>query len=342
VSAELVPTTGNVALALPDPQRVAVAEVYSRVIPQARAWRDHARETADMGAARELAARLDAFGHYLKDRAAKAAIEGESRRTEVLIGQLLGPGVVGPHDSPASASAPVPRADRHRFRTLAEHANRVEQLLSEGVVKRRQILDRITRPTDTPQPEPTPGTYRTIVADPPWRYSNAATRAAAADHYHTLSVEQLVGLEPMPDGTKLPDDVQGWAADDAHLYLWTTAAFLRDAFQVMDAWGFEYKTYLAWVKPQIGMGNYFRISSELILFGVRGRLPITDRGISNWFESRRGKHSAKPEKFYDLVGRASPGPHLEMFSRCHADTHLPDLCRCSKCMRGWHVWGNEA
>ncbi|WP_230870817.1 hypothetical protein [Mycobacterium canetti] len=66
------------------------------------------------------------------------------------------------------------------------------------------------------------------------------------------------------------------------------------AFDVMDAWGFDYKTYLVWVKPQIGMGNYFRVSTELVLFGAKGGMRTQARDVRNWFEAKRGKHSAKP------------------------------------------------
>jgi N6-adenosine-specific RNA methylase IME4 len=108
----------------------------------------------------------------------------------------------------------------------------------------------------------------------------------------------------------------------------------------MAAWGFTYKTYLVWVKPQMGMGNYFRVSSELVLFGIRGGMRTQDRALMNWFEVKRGKHSAKPEPFYDLVTKASPGPYLELFARCRKDRQL--ICRCSSCRLGWTTWGNEA
>ena len=109
------------------------------------------------------------------------------------------------------------------------------------------------------------------MADPPWRYGNTSTRAAAQDHYDTLCIAQLCGDELLPDGTNLVKDVvRPKVADRAHLYLWTTAGHLPEAFGVMEAWGFTYKTYLVWVKPQMGMGNYFRVSTELVLFGVRG------------------------------------------------------------------------
>jgi N6-adenosine-specific RNA methylase IME4 len=236
------------------------------------------------------------------------------------------------------------KQDRYLFRQLFDHADAVEEAVSAGVVSRKALLERIQY---QPGGEPTalePGLCSTLVADPPWRYGNTATRASAHGHYDgTLSIPQLCGDELMPDGTNLVKDVvHPKAATPGHLYLWTTAGHLPEAFRVMEAWGYTYKTYLVWVKPQMGMGNYFRVSTELVLFGVRGEMRTRDMGLMNWFESRRGKHSAKPQKFYNLVAKASPGPYLEMFARCDAANQLPGTCQCSRCLRGWQVWGNQA
>lgn len=100
--------------------------------------------------------------------------------------------------------------------------------------------------------------FPTIYADPPWRYSNTSARGAAENHYSTLSVDEIRN-EPV---SKL-------ACDNAHLHLWTTNAFLAEALEVMGAWGFVYKSCLVWVKPQLGMGNYWRVSHEFLLCGVR-------------------------------------------------------------------------
>jgi N6-adenosine-specific RNA methylase IME4 len=165
------------------------------------------------------------------------------------------------------------------------------------------------------------GTFSTIVADPPWQYDNRGTRNAAAKHYPTLSIEDLCDL-----------DVANHAADDAHLYLWTTTTFLRQAFDVMDAWGFTYKTNIVWVKPQMGLGNYFRVSHEHVLFGVRGSAPIPPANrVKSWFEANRGQHSAKPDSFLDIVETCSPSPGLEMFARRRRMTVFE-----------WSYWGNEA
>jgi N6-adenosine-specific RNA methylase IME4 len=157
--------------------------------------------------------------------------------------------------------------------------------------------------------------FPTVVADPPWRYDNKATRNAAEFHYPTMTLEELRAIEPP-------------AAADAHLYLWATVGFLREAFELVDAWGFAYKTTLTWCKPQIGLGNYFRVSTEHVLFGVRGRLPLERKDVPTWFVADRQHHSQKPESFYDLVERVSPGPYLDMFAR--------------RARPAWTVWGDEA
>lgn len=160
-----------------------------------------------------------------------------------------------------------------------------------------------------------PTTWPSVVIDPPWRYDNRATRGAAEDHYETMGLPELAAL-PVP------------ASPDAHLYLWVTAAFIRDGFDLLDAWGFTYKTALTWVKPSIGMGNYYRVNTEHVLFAVRGRLPTLCNDVGTWFAAPRTQHSAKPEVFYDQVERCSPSPWLEMFAR--------------RRRLGWDVWGDEA
>lgn len=183
----------------------------------------------------------------------------------------------------------------------------------------RDSLGPEKEPAATVEPGPLPaGTFRTVVADPPWQYGNTSTRGAAEDHYSTMTIEELCAL---PVAERM--------APDAHLYLWVTNNFIREAFEVMDAWGFAYKTCLTWVKPQMGMGNYFRGVTEHILFGAKGSLRTQARDIRNCFEAPRQKHSAKPDLFYDIVEKASPGPYLEMFAR---RARLGD----------WSYWGNES
>jgi N6-adenosine-specific RNA methylase IME4 len=155
-----------------------------------------------------------------------------------------------------------------------------------------------------------------VYADPPWQYGNQATRAATDNHYPTMAVDDICALP-----------VAELAGDNAHLHLWTTNAFLFDAKRVMEAWGFEYKSVMVWVKPQMGIGNYWRVSHEFLLLGIRGSAPFGDRGIKSWLEADRTRHSAKPQEFRSLIERVSTGPFLEMFAR--------------EPVKGWTVWGNQ-
>lgn len=160
------------------------------------------------------------------------------------------------------------------------------------------------------------GVFRTLVADPPWRYRDEGCRGAAEGHYPTMSVEEICALP-----------IAQRAADQAHLYLWTTAPMLAEGLKVMSAWGFAYVTVLVWHKPRLGLGRYFRSVTEFVLFGVRGKLLLNANDIPNLFTASVGRHSEKPEAFFELVERASPGPYLELFAR--------------QTRPGWTSWGAE-
>lgn len=147
-------------------------------------------------------------------------------------------------------------------------------------------------------------TFPTIYADPPWAYKNVASRAAAENHYQTMPTREICRL-PISDLSE----------PNAHLHLWTTNGFLQDAFDVLDAWGFEFKSCLVWVKDEIGMGNYWRVSYEFLLLGVRGRLTFADRTMPSWLQAPRTVHSRKPGVIRSLIERVSPGPYLELFGR---------------------------
>lgn len=171
--------------------------------------------------------------------------------------------------------------------------------------------------------------YATVLADPPWQFQNR-TGKVAPEHkrllrYPTMSVDEICQL-PVPDLT----------ADKAHLYLWVPNALLAEGMQVMQAWGFTYKTNLVWYKVRKdggpdgrGVGFYFRNVTELILFGVRGSMRTLQPGRTqvNLFSTRKREHSRKPDEIYDLIEECSPGPYLELFARF--------------CRNGWSQWGNE-
>jgi len=160
--------------------------------------------------------------------------------------------------------------------------------------------------------------FRTIYADPPWQYDNQGTRGSTDNHYLTM---------PTADIAALP--IEKLAADVAQLHLWTTDAFLEDAFAIMKAWGFERKSTLIWAKPQLGLGNYYRLTHEYLLLGTRGgaQFPQGQHSHRSVVQADREKHSRKPEQFRQLVEQVGQAPRLELFGR----RQVP----------GWVVWGNE-
>ena len=173
--------------------------------------------------------------------------------------------------------------------------------------------------------------FATVMADPPWRFVNR-TGKMAPEHrrlsrYGTMTVEEICALP-----------VAGIVAPTAHLYLWVPNALLPEGLQVMQAWGFEYKTNIVWHKVRKdggsdgrGVGFYFRNVTELILFGVRGKNARTlppGRTQVNYIGTRKREHSRKPDEQYELIEACSPGPYLEMFARGARPS--------------WAVWGNQA
>ena len=163
-----------------------------------------------------------------------------------------------------------------------------------------------------------PGAYGTILADPPWQFTNR-TGKMAPEHRRLARYETL-GLD---DICALP--VAAKAAAVCHLYLWVPNALLPEGLRVMAAWGFRYKANLVWHKVRKdggpdgrGVGFYFRNVTELVLFGVRGRNARTlapGRRQVNLLATRKREHSRKPDELYRIVEACSPGPYLELFAR---------------------------
>lgn len=172
--------------------------------------------------------------------------------------------------------------------------------------------------------------FRTILADPPWQFANR-TGKMAPEHkrlsrYGTLTLNQICELP-----------VQVAADHPSHLYLWVPNALLQEGLTVMKAWGFTYKTNIVWHKVRKdggpdgrGVGFYFRNTTELVLFGIRGALRTQKPGRTqvNIIRSQKQEHSRKPDDLFKIIEACSPGPYLELFARGSR--------------RGWHVFGNEA
>ena len=163
--------------------------------------------------------------------------------------------------------------------------------------------------------------YPVIYLDPPWRYDYAESDARTIEnHYPTMSLDEIKAM-----------DVSLVAFDDCIMFMWATSPKLADAFQVLDAWGFSYRTCAVWDKQKIGMGYYFRQQHELLLIAVKGQppTPAPANRPSSVFSYPRGQHSAKPHEVYEVIEAMYPTlPKIEMF------------CRTPR--EGWGVWGNQS
>jgi N6-adenosine-specific RNA methylase IME4 len=172
--------------------------------------------------------------------------------------------------------------------------------------------------------------FSTILADPPWQFCNRTGKIAPEhrrlNRYSTLKLHEICEI-PVSAGAIAP----------AHLYLWVPNALLPEGLAVMKSWGFQYKTNLVWHKIRKdggpdgrGVGFYFRNTTELVLFGIKGAmrtLPPGRRQV-NIIKSMKQEHSRKPDEMYEIIESCSPGPYLEMFAR--------------GARVGWQAWGNQS
>jgi ParB/RepB/Spo0J family partition protein len=195
-----------------------------------------------------------------------------------------------------------------------EYGHLVEQMDRSGKVAgayRRLI---VTKQAKELQAEPAPlptGPFQVIVADPPWRYESGNNLP-----YPTMGIEEIMGLAA--------SDI---ADEDAILWLWTTNAHLRVAFDVVKSWGFEYKTLLTWVKDRMGTGEWLRGQTEHCLLATRGKPVFIHGNHTTVLKALRREHSRKPEEFYILVEATCPGSKVELFAR--------------QARAGWQAFGNQ-
>ena len=172
--------------------------------------------------------------------------------------------------------------------------------------------------------------YKTILADPPWRFQNRTGKMAPEhkrlNRYPTLLLDEIKEI-PVPLV----------ANKNSHLYLWVPNALLKEGLEVMGAWGFKYKSNLIWHKVRKdggpdgrGVGFYFRNTTEIVLFGIRGSLRTLQPGRRqvNIIRTQKQEHSRKPDELYEIIENCSPGPYLEIFARGKR--------------KNWNVFGNQA
>jgi len=168
---------------------------------------------------------------------------------------------------------------------------------------------------------------RVLVSDPPWAFSDLlpGPGRGAEKHYEVMTLDEIKAF-PLPRMQR-----------DSLLFLWRVSAMVPEAYEVVRAWGFEPKSELVWLKQtdptsgrsrqHFGMGHSVRLAHESCIIATRGSPTIQDHSIRSTFEAPVGRHSAKPERFYELVQQLSFGPHVELFAR----TPRP----------GWRQYGHD-
>lgn len=165
--------------------------------------------------------------------------------------------------------------------------------------------------------------FRVICADPPWRFSDQlpGKSRGAAKNYKMMSVAEICDFELPP------------LAADCYLFLWRVASMQKEAFAVVDDWGFTVKSEIVWSKKTVngkqhyGMGRHVRASHETCLVCTRGKPKPGKNMMRSLFEAKTGRHSEKPEKVFAMIESSFRGPFAELFARRHR--------------RGWSCYGLE-
>ena len=171
-----------------------------------------------------------------------------------------------------------------------------------------------------------PGKYRVIYADPPWQYNDSrggadANIGSTEKHYDSVSTAKLCEMAVASVASK----------KQSVLFLWATAPMLPDAHEVMEAWGFVYKSQFVWDKQRSYFGHYNHVQHELLFIGTRGSCVPKAAAHKSLVSLPRGEHSEKPEHFATIITEMYPrGPYLEMFARRNPDRG-----------KDWTYWGNE-
>ena len=170
--------------------------------------------------------------------------------------------------------------------------------------------------------------YQIIYADPPWNWRSWSSKGeakSAKNHYNCMDLSDINKLS-IPTITD----------KNCILFMWATYPNLKDGLEVIEAWGFKYKTVgFTWVKKNKkadswfwGLGYYTRSNAEICLIATKGKPKVQSRSVHQVIDTPIEKHSKKPscvrEKIVSLMGNL---PRIELFARQRVD--------------GWDAWGNE-
>jgi N6-adenosine-specific RNA methylase IME4 len=193
----------------------------------------------------------------------------------------------------------------------------VEEKLSVRELREEIRKDGIEFNPDVKLPE---GKYHVIYADPPWKYGNSMPEyfSEQANHYPLMAINEICNMP-----------IKNITDKNAVLFLWVTSPILQESFDVIEAWGFEYKTSFIWDKIKHNMGHYSSVRHEILLLCIKGTYPIQNKKLYDSVLSlERTEHSKKPEFYYEMIENLYPDSNkIELFSR--------------GIRKGWRVYGNQ-
>ena len=300
-------------------------ELYEAKYPDSRSVRERGgpgrgnkNERNDFAGFPELAGTEPLAPAFANDTASKTGVTPRTVQQEVQIAEKITNAVKDLiRETPlADNKTELLRLARMPAPQQYEVAQKIATDEAKGVKQANRQL-KAEAINEEPPPLPT-GPFRVIVADPPWSYEKRVDDPShrASLPYPDMSIAEIKALA-------VPDI----AADDCVLWLWTTNAHMRQAFEILDWWGFEHKTILTWVKDRMGTGDWLRGQTEHCLMAVKGKPTVLLTNQTTALHGPLREHSRKPESFYELVETLCPGSKVELFSRHQRD--------------GWAVHGDE-
>lgn len=297
---------------------------------------DEAKNIIDLAEAARVYAKQVDLGLEAQNHAAEIKLRAQRKAGEILSRMEKAKGGERYHRSqPATSAEIVPtyeeleitKQDASRWQQIAslpaetfesfiaETKDEEKELTTASVLRVARENNKETKPVKIPD-----GKYRVIYADPPWKYGNTMPDnfGEQADHYKLMTVDEIAALP-----------IKNLAQDNAVLFLWVTSPILEESFQVVNAWGFTYKSSFVWDKVKHVMGHYNSVRHEILLVCVRGSCqPDVQKLFDSVYSEERTEHSRKPEYFREIIDTIYPnGKRIELFARKQSD--------------GWDVWGND-
>jgi len=167
--------------------------------------------------------------------------------------------------------------------------------------------------------------YQIIYADPPWGYTDQGCRGATASHYKGMKLKDICAL-----------NIKKITDNDCVLFLWATYPMIKEALQVIESWGFTYKSIgFQWLKlnpkaltPFYGLGRWTRGNTEPCLLAIKGKPKRVSASVFQLIQTPRRRHSQKPDEVRDKIVRLMGNlPRIELFAR--------------EKTTGWDAWGDE-